>query len=55
MGPLINSDDTSALPLEIQFDHSWENAFGAVLGNIAKRLSIMSNNLQSPINNYAVN
>jgi hypothetical protein len=39
MAPLLQGEDAPALPLEVQFDSSWEAAFGAFCANVADRLT----------------
>jgi hypothetical protein len=42
MAPLLQEEDAPALPLEVQFDSSWEAAFGAFCANVADRLTAIA-------------
>jgi hypothetical protein len=39
MAPLLQEPDSPSLPLEIQFDNSWEKVFGVFCANVADRLT----------------
>jgi hypothetical protein len=39
MAPLLQEEDAPSLPLEVQYDNSWETAFGAFCANVAERLT----------------
>jgi hypothetical protein len=42
MAPLLQEEDAPALPLEVQYDNSWETAFGAFCANFAERLAAIA-------------
>jgi hypothetical protein len=42
MAPLLQEEDAPALPLEVQFDSSWEAAFGTFCANVADRLAAIA-------------
>ena len=39
MAPLLQEEDAPALPLEVQYDNSWEAAFGTFCANVADRVT----------------
>lgn len=42
MAPLLLEDTAPALPLEVQFDSSWEAAFGTFCANVAERFAAIA-------------
>jgi hypothetical protein len=42
MAPLLGEEDARALPLEVQFDSSWEAAFGTFCANVAESLAAIA-------------